>query len=86
MFKRIIRRALILIDHVLQIKNIVFTAYALASREGSRVAMSHLEVAIATGKDFEWVMLAICNLMCSCILLLAPHELFYLYAHILYSG
>ena len=44
--------SLILI-HALQIKNIISTAYALASREGNCVAMSHLEVAIAAGKDFE---------------------------------
>jgi len=42
-----------LIDYVLQIKNIVSTAYALASRKRDRVAMSHLEVAIAAGEDFE---------------------------------
>ena len=41
------------IDHMLQIKNIVSTAYALASRKGSRVALSHLEIAIAAGDDFE---------------------------------
>ena len=40
-------------DHLLQIKNVVSTAYALASRKGSRVAMSHLEVVVATGEDFE---------------------------------
>ncbi len=38
---------------MLQIKNIVSTAHALASRKGSRVAISHLEVAIDAGKDFE---------------------------------
>ena len=36
-----------------QIKNIVSTAYALASQKRDRVAMSHLEVAIAAGEDFE---------------------------------
>ena len=50
MFGRIINKVLILID---QIKNIVSTAYALASRKGNRVVMSHLEVAVATGEDFE---------------------------------
>ena len=38
---------------MLQIKNIVSTAYALASRKRDRVTTSHLEVAIAAGEDFE---------------------------------
>ncbi len=38
---------------MLQIKNILFTAYALASRKGSQVGMSHFEVAMATSNDFE---------------------------------
>lgn len=53
MFKQIIPRTLPLTNHVLQIKNIVFMAYALASQKGSCIAMFHLEVAIATSKDFE---------------------------------
>lgn len=36
-----------------QFKNIVFTAYALASRKRDRVAMSHLDVAVAAGEDFD---------------------------------
>ncbi|KAI4176452.1 MAG: hypothetical protein LQ343_000988 [Gyalolechia ehrenbergii] len=36
-----------------QIKNIISAAFALASRKRDRVAMSHLEVAIAAGEDFE---------------------------------
>ncbi len=42
-----------LIVCLLQIKNVVSTAHALATRKGSRVIMSHLEVAIAAGADFE---------------------------------
>ena len=48
-----VRRSLILTDYVFQIKNIISTAHALASRKGIRVAISHLEVAIDAGKDFE---------------------------------
>ena len=48
-----VRRSLILTDYVFQIKNIVSTAHALASRKGSRLAISHLEVAIDAGKEFE---------------------------------
>jgi len=48
-----VRRSLILTGYVFQIKNIVSTAHALATRKGSRVAISHLEVAIDAGKDFE---------------------------------
>ncbi len=48
-----VRRSLILTDYVFQIKNIVSSAHALASRKGSQVAISHLEVAIGAGKNFE---------------------------------
>ena len=40
-------------DIVLQIKNIISTAYALASRKRDRVAISHLEVAMVASEDFE---------------------------------
>lgn len=46
-------RIRVLTDYVLQIKNIVSMAYALASRKRDRVAISHLEVAMAAGEDFE---------------------------------
>ena len=46
-------RILILINRILQIKNIVSTAYALVSRKKHRVTISHLEIAIAAGEDFE---------------------------------
>jgi len=36
-----------------EIRNLVSTAHALATQEGTHVTMSHLEVAIATGEDFE---------------------------------
>ena len=38
---------------MLQIKNVVSTAYALASRKRDRVAISDLEVAMAASEDFE---------------------------------
>lgn len=43
----------ILITVQFQIKNLMFTAHALATQEGARVGMSHLEVAIAASQDFE---------------------------------
>jgi hypothetical protein len=42
-----------LIDHLLQIKNIVSTAHALATRKGDRGTITHLEVAITAGEDLE---------------------------------
>ncbi len=42
-----------LTNYIFQIKNIISTAHALASRKGIRVAISYLEVAIDAGKDFE---------------------------------
>ncbi|KAI9695805.1 MAG: hypothetical protein M1836_006071 [Candelina mexicana] len=36
-----------------QIKNIISTAHALATRKGIRVTIAHLEVAITAGEDFE---------------------------------
>jgi hypothetical protein len=32
----------------------VFTAYALATQEGCKMTISHLEVAITACKDFEY--------------------------------
>ncbi len=52
-FRQLARRILILIDLLLQIKNIVSTAHALASRKAIRVTIALLEVAIAAGDDFE---------------------------------
>jgi hypothetical protein len=37
-----------------QIRNAISTAYALATRKRCQVNMSHLEVAIAAGEDFEY--------------------------------
>ena len=42
-----------LINLLFQIKNLVSTAHALATEEGVRVTISHLEVAITAGEDFE---------------------------------
>jgi hypothetical protein len=43
----------VLINLLLQIKNLVSTAHALATEEGVRVTISHLEFAIDAGEDFE---------------------------------
>jgi hypothetical protein len=37
----------------MQIKNLMSTAYALATEEKARVTISYLKVAIAVNKDFE---------------------------------
>jgi hypothetical protein len=37
----------------MQIKNLMSTAHALATEEEARVTISHMEVAIAAGEDFE---------------------------------
>jgi hypothetical protein len=42
-----------LINLPLQIKNLVSTAHALATEEGVRVTISHLEFALDVGEDFE---------------------------------
>ncbi|KAH8772378.1 hypothetical protein BGZ57DRAFT_419995 [Hyaloscypha finlandica] len=42
-----------LINLLLQIKNLVSTAHALATEEGGRATISHLEFAINVGEDFE---------------------------------
>ncbi len=42
-----------LINLLLQIKNVVSTAHALATEEGARVTISHLEFAVDFGEDFE---------------------------------
>jgi len=52
-FPTAVRTILIRNDRVLQIKNIVSTAHALATRKGGWVTMSHLEVAITADEDFE---------------------------------
>lgn len=44
----------ILIVCMPQIKNAVSTAYALATQKEYQVDMSHLEIAIAAGEDFEY--------------------------------
>lgn len=38
---------------LLQIKNLTFTAYALALQEETQVTMSYLESVIKVGEDFE---------------------------------
>lgn len=43
----------ILINCVPQIRNIVYTAHALATQEKAQVAMLHLEIAIAVSTDVE---------------------------------
>jgi hypothetical protein len=42
-----------LINYVLQIKNIVSTTYALAFQKRDRVIMSYLEIVIVVDKNFE---------------------------------
>lgn len=57
-----------LIDHLLQIKNFTSTAHALATRDGIRVNMSHLEVAIAQARTLTTTLeerVKSCSPMCS---------------------
>jgi hypothetical protein len=79
-----------LIDHLLQIKNIISTAHTLASRKGYRVTITYLEVANTAGEDFQSdlrgvVKLAIWALMCSCALALAMSGLPYICTHSLFG-
>jgi hypothetical protein len=38
---------------LLQIRNVVRAAYALASQEGAVMSYSHIEIVIDSGKEFE---------------------------------